>query len=128
MIILPKVIPQHISPQTAVRLSHRTTHTHKKKKTPFLDFRDYISASLQIIQAFSMVVRGLSPRDKRETADLEPMRVAHMMLIDRCLPSVSHTESRVRLAPPAGHHYTTTGAATQSAPDKSSIFKHLKKK
>lgn len=42
---------------------------------------------------FTMVVRHLSPQDKQETADMEPVSDAHMMLIDRCLPQVLHTES-----------------------------------
>lgn len=59
----------------------------------------------------TMVVRHLSPQDKQETADMEPVSDAHMMLIDRCLPQVLHTESGSVLthnAGPAGHYCTAT--------------------
>lgn len=58
-----------------------------------------------------MAVRHLSPQDKQETADIEPVSDTHMMLIDRCLPRVSHTESGsvlIHNAAPAGHYYTAT--------------------
>lgn len=41
-----------------------------------------------------MAERRLSPQEKQETADIEPVSDAHMMLIDRRLPGVSH---RVRV-------------------------------
>lgn len=47
---------------------------------------------------FTMVVRHLSPQDKQETADMEPVSDAHMMLIDRCLPR-SCTQSQGQCLP-----------------------------
>lgn len=48
---------------------------------------------------FTMVVRHLSPQDKQETADMEPVSDAHMMLIDRCLPLVLQHRVRVSAYP-----------------------------
>lgn len=54
-----------------------------------------------------MAVWRSSPKEKQETADVEPMSEAHMMLIDRWLPRVFlHTESgsvHNHIVGPAGH-------------------------
>lgn len=38
-------------------------------------------------------LRRLSPQEKQETADMDPVNDAHTMLIDRWLPRVSHIKS-----------------------------------
>lgn len=85
--------------------SSTLTHTHTQSaqyaalpdiwwRRPF-DFHDSVSTFciLSIIRAFTMAVRRPSPQEKQETADMEPVSDAHMMLIDRWLPRVSHTQS-----------------------------------
>lgn len=70
----------------------------------FLNLHDWISISLHIIQVFIVAVRWLSPRDKQETADMEPLSDAHMMLIDRCSPRVLAHRVGVSVdTHPAGH-------------------------
>lgn len=58
-----------------------------------------------------MAVRRPSPQEKQETADMEPVSDAHMMLIDRRSPRVPHTVrvgAYTRNTGPAGHYCEVT--------------------